>query len=96
MGVEDETESPDIKPGVFEPKKRIKWSRLFEVYLSSQRGRFGLSSYYIICKPLPTGQVAVGPREIAKYERLLAGPEYEADNNWVYQLLFELVNSTDG
>ena len=98
MIIRDEApdEVPDVKPGKFDLKKWKLWARKFLLYLSAQKSSFGSGIDYVV-RPEPGPDVATrNERETELYNRPLTGKEFRADNQRVFQLLFDLVHGTEG
>jgi len=87
-------------PDKFTPHSLRGWNtfnRELENYLSSICGLSRMPLIYIICKDSePNAPLPANPMQIWIVQALLHGPSYQADQQKVYQIIWDAVSGSDG
>jgi hypothetical protein len=97
--VEDQADTPSIKPEKFKASTWKVWTKQFVTYLSNCKGaQYAPLDYVIRTEPQPAAalMLLMPDRERELYTYPLTGPHYKEDSRAVYRLLSDLVAGTVG
>jgi len=83
------------KPEVLKSSEWVEWEKSIVHYLNGMRNRKGVPLSYVIRGDRPQG-VSLISDECKIYAADLQGPQFSNDSKEVYNLIKELVQSTDG